>query len=549
MLFAGILCVPGVAAAGGLLLPGAGAVSTSRAGAAVASADDGEAVVLNPAGIAKAEGTTITLTTAMFNYAMEFTRRGTYDAVAGENYPYAGQPFNTVKNDSSPPLGLGSLQPVPVIAVLSDLGHRAGGLHLGVGLYAPSAYPFRDLCVQLASGCQKFVFDADPSLPPASTRYDIIKQEAAVFLPSLVAAYRVLPQLDVGLRLSSGYASVKNATALWGSALPNYSENIKADGVISVDASDSFVPAWGLGVTFRPTPNLELAANYASQLDIHSRGTATSQLGPSAGLPGVPTAIGPKDDPMAQCDRGGTAESLKACVDFAVPRNAQIAARYKFLDGAGRLKADVELDLDWQNWSGTCSEPDIAAGQCVSPDSFRVVIDAAVFVAGARVIDLNDALIRHGFQDTFGIKAGGSYHLGLGAPRDDGSRDELILRGGLGYETAAARTGWLRADIDGAARTTLTAGAAYRMRHVEISGGFGAILEGSPSNPNVGGGAEPCNPTMTDPTCNGSTTRQGPDPAFPIAEPSDPNRPVNPINQGDYKAHYLVFMLGATAWF
>src|SRR5215470_11237259 len=170
------LCV-GNASAGGLLLPGAGAVSTSRAGAAVASADDGEAVVLNPAGIAKAEGTTITLSTAMLDYAMEFTRRGTYDAVAGENYPYAGQPYNVVKNDPSPPLGLGSLQPVPVVAVLSDLGHRAGGLHLGFGLYAPNAYPFRDMCVQLTGNCQHFVFTADANLPPASTRYDIIKQE------------------------------------------------------------------------------------------------------------------------------------------------------------------------------------------------------------------------------------------------------------------------------------------------------------------------------------------------------------------------------------
>ena len=44
--------MPQLAAAGGLLLPGAGAVSTSRAGAAVASAADGEGLVLNPAGIA-----------------------------------------------------------------------------------------------------------------------------------------------------------------------------------------------------------------------------------------------------------------------------------------------------------------------------------------------------------------------------------------------------------------------------------------------------------------------------------------------------------------
>src|SRR5215470_7702277 len=107
------LCV-GNASAGGLMLPGAGAISTSRAGAAVASADDGEAVVLNPAGIVKAQGTTITVSAAMIQYAMEFQRRGTYDAVPGESYPFAGQSYAPVKNDASPPLGLGSLQPIPV---------------------------------------------------------------------------------------------------------------------------------------------------------------------------------------------------------------------------------------------------------------------------------------------------------------------------------------------------------------------------------------------------------------------------------------------------
>jgi len=226
---------------------------------------------------------------------------------------------------------------------------------------------------------------------------------------------------------------------------------------------------------------------------------------------------------------------------------AQIGGRYKFLDAAGRLQGDVELDLDWENWGASCSDADFAKGDCVSPDNYRVVIDAAVFVNGARAINLNDATIKHGFQDTLGIRAGGSYHLGVGAPRDDGSRNEVILRGGLGYETAAAKTGWLRADVDGAARTTVTVGAAYRLQRFEVSIGGGAILEGSPSNPNVGGGSQPCNPTATDMTCNGSTTHQGPDPVNPIATPA--NQALNPVNQGDYKAHYLLFMLGATAWF
>ena len=47
-----VAAMSSVALAGGLFVPGSGAVSTSRAGAAVASTDDGEALSINPAGLA-----------------------------------------------------------------------------------------------------------------------------------------------------------------------------------------------------------------------------------------------------------------------------------------------------------------------------------------------------------------------------------------------------------------------------------------------------------------------------------------------------------------
>jgi long-subunit fatty acid transport protein len=553
---AALAALPRLAAAGGLLLPGAGAVSTSRAGAAVASADDGEALVLNPAGIAKATGTTITLTAAIFDYAMTFQRRGTYDAVPGESYPYAMQSFAPVNNDASP-LGIGGLLPVPVIAVLSDLGGRVPGLHVGAGVYAPNSYPFRDLCTDLGSGagCQKYQFNSNPNIPPPPTRYDVMKQEAAVFLPSIAAAYRILPQLDIGLRLSWGFANLKSTTGLWG-VPDNYDEDIKKDSTLTTDVTDRFVPGFGLGVTYRPTPNLEFAANYSSELDIHAKGTATSQLGPSATLGVVPLMIAPRTgtcDPAAPPAPDGTTD-LKACTDLAIPMTAQLAARYKFLDAAGKLKGDVELDLDWENWGKRCSSADFNggnAGHCVSPGDYRAVIDAEARsgVPGVPTLVLHEQDIQHGFRDTYAARIGGSYRLSVGAPRDDGNRNEVILRGGLGYETAAATTGWLRADIDGAARTTITVGAAYRMQRFEVSVGGGAILEGSPSNPNVGGGSAPCNPTSasTDKTCNGQTTHQGPDPLNPLIEADA--QALNPVSQGDYKSHYLVFMLGVSAWF
>jgi long-subunit fatty acid transport protein len=543
--FLGAACLPHVAAAGGLFLPGSGAISTSRAGASVASADDGEAIAINPAGIAKSTGNTITISAAMLTYAMQFQRRGTYDAVAGENYAYAGQPYALEKNDASPPLGIGSVQPVPVVAFLTDLGGRVPGLHLGVGLYAPNAYPFRDLCTQTASGCRKYVFNSDLAAAPPGARYDIMKQDAAIILPSLAVAYSVTPKLDLGLRLSAGHAALKSTTALWGSPGPNYQENVKQDAVFTVDATDGFVPAFGVGVAYRPTEHLELAANYTSELDIHAKGTAQAQLGPSASSVGpVPVSIVPLADADARCATGGTAASLKACVDLALPMTAQIGGRYKFLDATGKLRGDVELDLDWENWGKTCSAADFESGACTNESDYRVIVDAQAQL-GPGALPLQTSAVRHGLRDTYGARLGGSYHIPVGAKHDGAAANEIIVRGGIGYDTAAAKAGWLRADLDGAARTTLALGASYRTSRFEVSIGGGAALEGSPSNPNNGGAATPCNPTVDQPTCTGD--RAGPDPINPLFTPDNQNQ--NPVAQGDYKSHYVLFMLGASTWF
>ena len=59
-----IVVVPS-ANAGGLFVPGSGAISTARAGAAVASTDDGEALSINPAGIAKTKGLKLTISATL----------------------------------------------------------------------------------------------------------------------------------------------------------------------------------------------------------------------------------------------------------------------------------------------------------------------------------------------------------------------------------------------------------------------------------------------------------------------------------------------------
>lgn len=530
----GILGFSATAHAGGLLLPGTGAISTSRAGAAIASADDGEAAALNPAGIAKAKGTTITVSAAIINYSMSFTRRGVYDNIASEDHAYEGTPYGTTENKPKPPLGLGSFQPVPVIAIVSDLGGRAGGLHVGAAFFAPNAYPFRDMT-------NGYSFGGDPNAPPPPARYDVMTQEAAIILPSVIAAYRIMPNLDVGARFSAGLASVKSTVALWG--LPgNYEEFVKADSTITIDAKDNFVPVFALGATYRPTPMLEFGLNYTSQATVHAKGTAVAVKGENVTLNGTPIKIGPTPEDncvggieapgcQARCALGGTIEAQKACLDFALPMSLTLGTRYKFLASDGRMRGDLELDLGWEHWGA-----DLVS-------TYQVNVDSFIYVNDEPSLGLKPNAVRHELKDVITARVGGSYIMPAG-------KNDFIVRGGLGYDTRAAKDGWLRADIDGAARVTVAAGVAYKMKRIQIDAGGGVILEGSPSNPGncnpmAGPGPQPgCGP---DGTIQQIDQRHGPDPINPLSEAK--NQLENPVTQGDYKSHYLMFMLGASTWF
>jgi long-subunit fatty acid transport protein len=529
-----LLVAPAAAHAGGLFLPGSGAISTSRAGAAVASADDGEALGLNPAGLAKTSGTTITLSAALIQYSMKFTRSGTYDAVPDnlDSDAYEGTPYQTVENKPDLPLGIGTFQPIPVIAVVTDLGSPASPLRLAAGLYAPNAYPFRNMGGD-------YVFNGNFTTPPPATRYDVIEQDGAVLLPSLAASYRITPQLDVGLRLTWGIATLKSTVALWGSP-DNYEEDIKRDGVLVADVSDGFVPMGGLGITYRPTPNLELAAAWSSMGVIQAEGTGASQLGPVAStLGGMEVSIQPSAVP--RCAPGGTPDALKTCVSLQLPMSATIGGRYKLLDGNGAMKGDVELNVGWENWGKRCAFTDPG---CTSPSSYRVVVDAQPQLDGNPAPPFRDAIIEHRLKDTFSFRLGGSYHLPLGqAP----GADRVILRGGVAYDTRAAEDGWLRADIDGAARLTTAIGGAYRTGRYELNLGAGYVHEGE--NTNEGS----CNPTSTMQGCRGNGSenpldeRRGPDPLNPLIVPDQ--QAESPVNQGTIQSSYLMFMVGVSTWF
>ena len=530
-----LLAAPAAAHAGGLFLPGSGAISTSRAGAAIASADDGEALGLNPAGLAKTSGTTITLSASLVRYSMKFTRSGTYDAIPDnmDADAYEGTPYPTIENKPDLPLGIGTFQPIPVIAIATDLGGMVPKLRVAAGLYAPNAYPFRNMT-------NDYAFNGNFGVPPPPTRYDIMEQDGAVLLPSVAASYRITPELDIGARLTWGIATLKSTVALWASP-DNYEEDVKADGLLTAEVSDHFIPTGGVGVTYRPTPNLELAGTWNMSAAIQAKGTAQSALGPTAAsLGGMEVSIHPSSTP--RCAPGGTPQDLKVCVSLQLPMSAAIGARYKLLDGAGAMKGDVELNVGWERWGKRCDY--IADPNCTSPGQYRVVVDAEPHLDGNPAPPFRDAIIEHRLKDTFSFRLGGSYHVPLGSAA---AASRIILRGGVAYDTRAAEEGWLRADLDGAGRLMTTLGGAYRTGRYQINLGAGYVFEGKNTNEGA------CNPTSTMQGCigNGSENeledRQGPDPVNPLIVPDA--QAENPVNQGTIESSYLLFMVGVSTWF
>jgi long-subunit fatty acid transport protein len=337
-------------------------------------------------------------------------------------------------------------------------------------------------------------------------------------MPSVAVAYRVMPALDLGVRATWGIASVKAKSYVWG--VRNYEEAIAYDGVFTVDATDNFVPSFGAGALYRPSQAVEIGLSYHSKMTIKGRGHGTSVLGSGLGLNGEQDFIEPETE-FWQCAPGGTLDRLKACITVPLPQMATVGARYILRDALGGERADVELNVRWENWSAA--------------SDYHVIVDGKSGLAGP----LNESFIRHGFQDVFSVRLGGSYAHDVG-------RHRVVGRLGVAHDTAAAPDSWQRLDIDGAARTTLAGGIGYQGRFYRLDVGGGVVLQPDRT-------VAHCNPSVAEPGCEnpGQETpvrdRTQPDPVQPLQGPF--NQVQSPFNGGEYSSGYVLLSLGFTAWF
>ena len=506
-----LVAAPAAAHAGGLFIPGQGPIAQSRAGAYVASAEDPSALAVNPAGLAKTDGVTVLIGANFVNYDMTFTRRGSYDQTDQAVLDWEGRDYEPISDASSPPIGFGGFQAVPMISIAIDLEKQVKGLHVAFGLVAPTAYPVRDF-----SDDGWTINEDDETRPPPPSRYDIVKQEAAVVMPSIAAGYRINDKIDVGARFTWGLADLKASTFTWRQA--NFEEWTGRDAYFEVETHDRFVPGFGLGALFRPTDAIEIGLSWDSQMNVHAKGVG---LGIPSDMSDPVVEIEPPEpgSNLIRCGEGGEVGALKTCVDLSLPMVTTVGGRYIFRDGAGAAKGDVELNVAWERWSAV--------------SDYHVVVDGV-----ASGLPLNDTYIRHGMRDVFSFRLGGGYALPIG--------DGLAVRAGVAHDTAAAKDGWERLDLDGAARTTMALGVSYPVSNFTISAGGGLVYEGTRE---VG---TDCNPTLTMMGCDATPgeeplhERGGPDPAQPLEAGIGFQ---SPFNAGTYDSGYILLHLAVMAKF
>lgn len=487
-----LLCVtPGLARAGGILVGEVGSQAQERGGAFVAKADDPAALSLNPAGLVKAHGIDVYVGANLLHFGLDYQRSVTAQTTKGEptSFPKATNQAHW--------------QPIPELIVVEKLTPR---LAIAEGLYAPQGFPNRDFPCQATHDCT-----VDASGTPAPQRYDIVHQEVIIAFPSLAVAYRLLPSLDIGVRASWGFATVKARNFTWAGV--NHTEDPGYDGDFEASTSDKMVLSFGFGALYRPTDAIEIGASFSTGGQVRSKGEGDATLGDNVQFLGEHLHIEPVPDAKAACATGGTVAQLKSCIDFDLPRKAQLGGRFIVHDGRGRERADLELDLRWE---GHNADSDIL-----------VTVDGQD--SSALHLPLKPTLIRHGFDNVWSARLGGAYRFDLGG--DQG----LTVRAGLAYDTAAAPDSWTRTDIDGRPRATYSVGVAYDVPGWRFDVGFSVVAEPDVDVTRVANGSP-----------NFGNRRQ-PDPPQPLL--FEDEQVYHPINEGSYSSGYLIGSAGVTASF
>lgn len=466
-----LLAVAPRARAGGYEVPDLGAEAMGRGAAFTAKADNGTALLYNVAGFAKQRGTSLQLDVNVVSDSFTFARAGAYtDNAQNPATPWGGRTFPKSEN-------LGAAAVIPTLTASTDFG-AFEKLTLAAGLLTPA-------------GSGNRVFPVNVGGAPNPARYDSVSGDSLVVYPTLAGAYRVLPELDIGLAGHLVYGSFDALAISYAdfgtTSCPN-AEFRGCDVDSRLRASGTAFAA-SAGALWRPSNTLEFGLMVRSPWKMRAEGNV-STTPPSAQPAPIPDA--------------------KATLLVGFPLVLRAGARYRVLEGE-RESGDVELDATYEAWSGA--------------EGFGPTVDIPSIDIGGKASPVK-SVSPHGYGDTYSVRGGGAYNwdapaLGLGAV--------MTVRAGAFHDSTATSNAYTRVDVNTLDKFGVTVGAGLKSGAFTFNVAYAEIF--SPSRTVTNGAIRPSNGLKNgDPVgANGAL--------------------LGAVNNGRYEGHMRTLSLGIAVTF
>jgi long-chain fatty acid transport protein len=406
----GASMLPRTAHAGGFEIPDHGARALGRGGAVAAGVNDGTAIHYNPGALALQKGTRLYI-----NNNVTFERASldgaVWDLVDSNGDPIARYDFEPVRNANR-------VFPLGAFAVLSsDFGLKNWTFALGVHgphavgrmdypRYGPQSYIMTDLDVVLAYYSAAVGWKWQDKA--GKDRLGI----------GATVQYADLVRLDYGLISDATFATGSDPSTF--TPIPDEAAPTLLETTLRLKDRTSFTG--NLGIWARPIDRLELGL--AGRV-----------------VPAVFKPEGTLESDKDTLDTSGVRATMKRLV---IPASVRVGARWIF-QKAGREIADLELNVQYENWSQNRSY-DIDFGNSL--------------LSG---LPLQPISIKKMWKDVVSVRLGSDFEV---VPH------HLTLRAGGLYESAAVDERYQNLDFPSTHRGGISAGLTGTFRGAAITVGY-----------------------------------------------------------------------------
>jgi long-subunit fatty acid transport protein len=410
--------LPLVAHAGGYEYPANGTEALGRGGTFTAKADTALAMEYNVAGFARQRGTRLLLDLNLSLLDSTFQRAGNYPGDPTDPAtPWAGQPFPKVAAFGGPTIA-------PFLGVSSDFNYFDRWT-FAIGGFAPSSYGTRYYPTTVK------VNGVDA---PAPQRYDLVKANLVLFLPTVAAAVRVTKWLELGLALHVviGHFDLGNVSTIdLGPNLCKTQEYAPCDATTNIQTTGA-TATFGFGAMFHPIKPLSIGLNLRGPIWLNTSGTVTAT--PPAVMSMLPIAPG------------------DANFNTGLPLVLRLGVRYAFLAPDGFEKGDIELDGIYEAWS------------MVQQPGDHIQIPMLAFFTNVNPV------VTHMYNDTGGIRIGGAYNHRI-------NYAVLHFRAGFAFDSAATDSAYQRLDFATYMKFVPTVGFGFTIRGIAVNLAYAFIYE------------------------------------------------------------------------